>query len=315
MYEPAFYVRDGKGGVDIEVVRIEVLNRNRLPRLVSRVPIGIGDGSKPDTTFKEGNDGVGRLKMSVKATDDDPGTLLHYAWYQDSRKVGKDSSGYQFVGLPGLSYVQCVISDGEDEIKTQWVVKVPVLLSSFSASAEAKGTVTLRWSTTSESYNAGFHVQRSASVNGVYTRITSEMLRPRRDGLYSFVDENVQAGAKYYYKLEDIDVSGKSTLHGPVEALVTLPDKYALSQNYPNPFNPTTNLEYQLPKPGRVQLTIYNTLGQKVIRLVNDLREAGNHTVFWNGRDQHGNSVPSGVYHYRLEVDGFVSTKKMVLAK
>ncbi len=315
VYEPAFYVRDGKGGVDIEVVRIEVSNRNRVPRLLSRVPIGFGDGIKPDTTFKEGSDGVGRLKMSVKATDDDPGTTLHYAWYQDGRKVGKDSSGYQFVGLPGISSVLCVITDGEDELKTQWAVKVPVLLSSFSASAEAKGTVTLRWSTTSETYNAGFHVLRSASLNGTYTRITREMILPRRDGNYSFADDEVQAGAKYYYKLEDFDVSGKSTLHGPVEALVTLPEKYDLSQNYPNPFNPSTNIEFQMPKPGRVQLTIYNTLGQKVTRLVNDLREAGRHTVLWNGRDQKGNHVPSGVYHYRLEVDGFVSTKKMVLAK
>lgn len=325
VHEPAFYVRDGKGGIDIEVVRIEALNRNRLPRLVSRNPIGLGVPGRADTTFKEGADGVGRLRMSVKAADDDPGTALHYSWFKDGQKVGKDSSGYQFIGLPGLSYVLCVISDGEDEIKTEWVVKVPVLLNSFSASAEAKGTVTLRWSTSAENYNAGFHVQRSQSLSGPFTRLTAEMILPRRDGSYSFVDDHVQAGAKYYYKLEDIDASGKSTLHGPVEALVTLPDKYDLSQNYPNPFrsgatsrsagNPTTNIEYQLPKPGRVQLTIYNTLGQKVVRLVNDLREAGNHTVLWNGRDQHGNLVPSGVYHYRLEADGFVSTKKMVLAK
>ncbi len=314
-HEAVFYVRDGKGGIDIEAVRIEVANRNRPPQMLSRIPVGNGDPSKADTTFKEGNDGVGRLKMSVKAFDEDAGTTLHYTWYQDGRRVGKDSSGYAFVGLPGLSYVLCVISDGEDEIKTEWAVKVPVLLSSLSASADVKGTVTLRWNTSAESYNAGFHVQRSQSLNGPFTRITSEMIRPRRDGTYSFVDDKVHAGAKYYYKLEDIDVSGRSTLHGPVEALVALPVSYGLSQNYPNPFNPSTNIEYQLPKPGRVQLTIYNTLGQKVIRLVNDFREAGRHTVLWNGRDQHGNAMPSGVYHYRIEADDFVSTKKMVLAK
>lgn len=314
VHEPVFYARDGKGGVDIEVVRIEVANRNRPPELRSRVPVGSSDPTKPDTTFKEGTDGVGRLKMSVRAVDLD-NDALHYAWYQDGRKVGKDSSGYAFVGLPGFSYVVCVISDGQDEIKTEWAVKVPVLLSSFSASAEAKGTVTLRWNTNGESHNVGFHVQRSQSLHGPFTRITSEMIRPRSDGNYAFVDNKVQAGAKYYYKLEDIDASGKSTLHGPVEALVALPETYGLSQNYPNPFNPTTNIEYQLPKPGRVQLTIYNTLGQKVIRLVNDFREAGRHTVLWNGRDQHGTPVPSGVYHYRLEADDFVATKKMVLAK
>ena len=98
-------------------------------------------------------------------------------------------------------------------------------------------------------------------------------------------------------------------------AASALPAEFMLQQNYPNPFNPTTQIHYELPKAGHVMLSIYNSLGQEMRRLVDREQPAGYHLVTWNGRDQNGKPAPSGVYHYRLQVGDFVSTKKMIMAK
>jgi hypothetical protein len=93
------------------------------------------------------------------------------------------------------------------------------------------------------------------------------------------------------------------------------PAQYALMQNYPNPFNPTTQISFSLPRSGHVSLKIYNVAGQLVRTLANEEREAGTHTVSWNGTNDLGSSVASGVYFYKIEADNFQSTKKMVLLK
>jgi len=93
------------------------------------------------------------------------------------------------------------------------------------------------------------------------------------------------------------------------------PDQYALAQNYPNPFNNTTNIEYNLPESGKVNLTIYNMLGQKVRTLVSGLESEGVKFVAWNGRDDLGNPVSSGLYIYRLNTSEKIISKKMVLRK
>jgi len=89
-----------------------------------------------------------------------------------------------------------------------------------------------------------------------------------------------------------------------------VPEKFSLEQNYPNPFNPSTTIRYGLPHKSAVSLTVYNTLGQQITRLVNDVQEAGYHEVRFDG-----SSLPSGVYFYRVEAEGFVSTHKLVLLK
>jgi hypothetical protein len=104
-----------------------------------------------------------------------------------------------------------------------------------------------------------------------------------------------------------------------------IPESYALFQNYPNPFNPTTQIQYALPQASRVRLSIYNTLGQEVVRLVDETRSAGYHATVWNARSSSGARVASGMYVYRIEaipLDGnaggaepFITTKKMVVLK
>ncbi len=95
-----------------------------------------------------------------------------------------------------------------------------------------------------------------------------------------------------------------------------IPEEFALSQNYPNPFNPSTTIEYQLPKQSKVNLVIYNILGQEVIRLVdNQETQAGYYEVKWEGRNNLNQQVGSGVYFFRLFSKDFVQTKKMLLLR
>ncbi|MFA4937355.1 MAG: T9SS type A sorting domain-containing protein [Patescibacteria group bacterium] len=95
-----------------------------------------------------------------------------------------------------------------------------------------------------------------------------------------------------------------------VEEQLELPKKFTLEQNYPNPFNPTTKIAFELPRAAKVHLGIYNMLGQQVVTLVDDRREAGRYEVMFDGAN-----VPSGVYAYRLRAGEFTETKKMILTK
>ena len=93
------------------------------------------------------------------------------------------------------------------------------------------------------------------------------------------------------------------------------PSNYSLNQNYPNPFNPETVIEYTLPKQSNVKLIIYNSLGQEVKTLVNNVQFAGVNTMKWNGTNQSGQKVTSGIYFYKLTTEGFTAIKKMIMLK
>ncbi|MFH0736604.1 MAG: T9SS type A sorting domain-containing protein, partial [bacterium] len=98
--------------------------------------------------------------------------------------------------------------------------------------------------------------------------------------------------------------------------LQTIPNTYALAQNFPNPFNPTTQIRFNLPEASVVSLAVYNVLGQKVNTLINNKDfNSGSFNVIWNGKNEFGVTVPSGVYFYRIETPNFVETKKMMMLK
>ncbi len=94
-----------------------------------------------------------------------------------------------------------------------------------------------------------------------------------------------------------------------------IPNQFELSQNYPNPFNPTTTIKYQLAQNSKVTLEIYDMLGQRIKTLVNDVQDAGYYSVSWDGSNNFGQQVSSGIYIYRLQAGSFVKTLKMNLLK
>lgn len=127
------------------------------------------------------------------------------------------------------------------------------------------------------------------------------------------------------FKLKDkessINVLGNAKLNDNVNAELNavkvkeIPTSFALSQNYPNPFNPTTTIKYQVAENAKVSLTIYDMLGQKVKTLIDNEQEAGYYTVRWDGTNESGSKVTSGIYIYRLTAGKFTSTIKMNLLK
>jgi len=98
--------------------------------------------------------------------------------------------------------------------------------------------------------------------------------------------------------------------------IVTLiPTKTALLQNYPNPFNPSTKIYYDLSEKTTVRLTIFNVLGQEIVRLVDGMRPAGHYEIAWNGFCGNGDVAASGIYLYRLETDHTSDVRKMMLIR
>jgi hypothetical protein len=103
------------------------------------------------------------------------------------------------------------------------------------------------------------------------------------------------------------DVAGDEAVHAPVIM--------ALLPNYPNPFNPATELRYQLSQPAHARLAVYDLQGKRVRLLVDQQLPGGEHQVRWDGKDQTGHAMPSGVYVVRLTAAGKVSAQKIVLAR
>lgn len=114
-------------------------------------------------------------------------------------------------------------------------------------------------------------------------------------------------------KLDDVVMT--SSRATAVEQDGAIPREYSLDQNYPNPFNPDTRITFSLPKKEMTSLVIYNTLGQAIRTLVASDLGAGNHTCTWDGMDDSGQAVTSGVYVYRLNSGNHSESRRMVLMR
>jgi len=192
---------------------------------------------------------------------------------------------------------------------------IPVELTTFTA-AISQGTVTLNWSTATETNNSGFEVQRKLE-NTTWERIdfveghgtTTETQN------YQFIDNISDLhAASLSYRLKQIDYDGSYEYSEVIEVTNLTPTDFALHQNYPNPFNPVTTISYSLPVKSQVELVIYNTLGESVMQLVNEQKEPGSYEVKFSATGG-ATALPSGVYFYQLRAGDFVKTKKMVLMK
>jgi hypothetical protein len=133
-----------------------------------------------------------------------------------------------------------------------------------------------------------------------------------------YTDSEIKEDVGYKYAVSATDFSGnESDLSDDVSIIISgiengsMPKNFSLDQNYPNPFNPSTIINYELQITNDVELSIYNSIGQKVATLVSERQSAGTYQVEWDA-----SGFPSGVYYYRLSTDaGFVKTRKLVLLK
>ena len=308
-FTPVFTAQDNRGGIDIDSVKIQVVNDNRPPRIVAADP-------SPDfVTVKWGTSQT----FSVQAEDPDK-DQIYYSWKVNDQVVASapsfvfDTRYYQL----GNYIINVDIYDLEHKINKVWVAFVNVTsveMKTFTATPNAYDGIMVEWATAAENDNLGFNILRSRQEHGAYEMVNRELIAAQPQGLYRYADRSAQAGERYYYKLQDVSRAGQVSEHGPVSAEVVAPKSFELSQNYPNPFNPVTTIRYQLPADGQVLLQIFNTNGQLIRTLVDAEVRVGFHQAVWDGKNDHGIPVVTGVYYYRIIAHGTVATKKMALLK
>lgn len=114
------------------------------------------------------------------------------------------------------------------------------------------------------------------------------------------------------------------TINGGVTSIISneinlIPNYFSLQQNYPNPFNPQTRIKYETSEKSNIQIKIYNTIGQEIRLLVNEIKEPGSFYIDWDGTDDYGQIVSSGVYYYQIIItnssDRFSSTRKLIIVR
>jgi hypothetical protein len=195
--------------------------------------------------------------------------------------------------------------------------QLPVELTSFRATP-GDASVTLNWTTASETNNDYFYLLRSASGGQPMQIGTVDAAQNGATGAsYEFVDSRVTNGETYKYVLVDVDINGEPKFHYDMEVTATpfaaptiTPSEYALHQNYPNPFNASTTIVYDVSEAGHVSLAIFDVLGRQVKALVDGEQSAGRYPVSFDA-----SSLSSGIYFYRLQVKGYSDMKKMVVLK
>jgi predicted phage tail protein len=134
---------------------------------------------------------------------------------------------------------------------------------------------------------------------------------------------NLTPGTQYYYRVRAVNASGESGNSNIIE--VTMPVSSDDPNNvpvvteligcYPNPFNPSTTIKFSLDSPQHVMIQIFDISGRNVGNLVDDIRNKGTYTVSWNGTDNHGNSLASGVYLIQMKAGTYAVTRKVMMLK
>ena len=187
---------------------------------------------------------------------------------------------------------------------------LPVELVSFSGALN--GTeIKLTWRTDNEVNNYGFNIENSIN-NGDWSNIgfIEGYGNSNSPKYYDFSDGNINSAGEYHYRLKQVDNDGTFEYSDVITVLVSTPINFYLSQNYPNPFNPSTKIDFSLPEKQMVSLRVYNTLGEMVSELVNEVREPGSYSVTFDA-----SNLPSGVYIYRIQTPSFAANNKMTFLK
>ena len=185
-----------------------------------------------------------------------------------------------------------------------------VLITAFEAKLTKEG-VTLGWMTGGSTELAGFNVYRADNEAGDYEKLNSELIPPG-DG-NSYLDSRLRPGRTYWYRLGAVDRDGE--FFSLAQMVLAPPRESELYQNYPNPFNPETTLSFYIPEAQHVRLVIYDVLGKQVRSLLEENMQYGGHEVLWDGTNDKGELVGSGVYFYRLVAGKNVFTRKLTLLK
>jgi len=292
-----------------------------------------GAGSGQDITWNITNHGSESVFLLGGPTEIAAGTDVSISGSTESDGTASatfDAEGDKSAGSTSISVTVSTSADNSDgvsrdlsvEYSATWDVPVPAELASFAAEITVDRDILLRWGVASQTNNLGWEVFRSTDKK-VYERVGGLI-----DGAgtideytsYEFVDNNPPRADVLFYYLRQVDLDGGSSRSAVVEVFVSptvienqvLPTTNALSQNFPNPFNPETTITFDLAFETQVSLTIYDVTGQIVNTLIQGINMGpGNYQQIWNGSNQNGMKVSSGVYFYELRAGQFSAMKKM----
>ena len=256
------------------------------------------------------------------------------AWTEVSSYTIVSNDGGSSTTTDGIGYIE---TDLTNLLEYQYIIgsetqTLPVVLSTFTAQY-INDTPTLCWSTQSETNNAGWNIYRSETEEfEAAIQINTELIpgagTTSEPTDYIYEDENeVNFNTEYWYWLESVDYSGETGSYGPITLLIPedenepgspeIPGIYGLHQNYPNPFNPSTEISFMLKENCIAELSVYNIKGEKITTLFQNKSVAKDELIRtnWNGKDDFGKAVSSGIYLYKLRTNKENFVRKMILLK
>ena len=267
--------------------------------IVQDVPVG--PGVFVFTFMDPGVDNLGEIYPGV------------FRWRLTDRPIGRMGFGfYDPFNCVSMPLCGNFAADSMGEVEDYWIDDfqyLQVTLNSFDL-VPGDNRVTVRWTTASETNNDHFEIIRDAEAVHVMDAAGNSATEQH----YAWTDNAVHNGVSYRYSLVAVDANGQRDVLETASVTPSLGPEvvtdYALHQNYPNPFNANTSITFDLLEAGNTTLTIYNMVGQKVTTLIEGMTDAGRHTISFNA-----GGLPSGIYLYRLEANGFVDQKKLLLLK
>jgi hypothetical protein len=195
-----------------------------------------------------------------------------------------------------------------------WTATASVLIHDDLGNPISGATVSGQWSGLSSDFDAG--------ITGSDGTVSLDSERINVTGTFTFTMDNVSSSTLIYNPALNV-ITSNSISNSGQNSVVSAEDRvtnnihteFQLFKNYHNPFNPTTTISYHLAESQSVRLTIYNLRGESIRRLVSGQQAAGNHSIDWDGRNETGQSVASGIYIYRIHAGQLVDTRRMVLLK
>lgn len=210
-----------------------------------------------------------------------------------------------FDGLIG--HLQSELNGGDSHEAGAKTAKI----KSFEAEITESG-IELSWNVISDAEIRSFKIERRLAENRLNGKLDAVNLISSGEQLY--IDGDINSGQSYLYTLIAIGNDNSELASESISVKTKAPD-IVLHQNLPNPFNLTTQIEFEIPGDSYVEIHIYNILGKQLKTLVSERLAAGRKVVTWDGTDDRGVPVASGVYFYRLNTDIYAEAKKMLLLK
>jgi len=207
---------------------------------------------------------------------------------------------------------------------------LPVELTTFTATMFSDCFVRLHWVAQTEINHSGYNLYRAedgalTSAMKINSRLIDNGEQLSSQISYTYTDFETFSNTQYYYWLESVSLDGMSQFFGPLLVTIGNPEqepqapenplKTSLLNAFPNPFNPTTNLRYSIKTAGDVHIDVFNLKGQLIRSFSASHYSPGYYQVSWDGKDNNGALVSSGIYMYRMTTGSFSATKRMILAK